>query len=92
MINSDDLIKKRKEAYEYIKQTIITRMYFPKNSTNVKLADRLGGTVGIKSALDGLQSGKTDPTPKLVDAFKGLFLPLIPESTINSYLVDSFKK
>ena len=70
MTNSDDLIKKRKEAYEYIKQTIITRMYFPKDSANIKLADRLGGTADLKSALDGLQSGKTDPNAKLVDAFK----------------------
>jgi hypothetical protein len=92
---SSDLTTKRKEAYRYIRHNLEETMYYLRDVTNVKLADALGGTSDLtsdlKEALDNLESGKANPTPKLVKAFKVFFLQLIPESTINTNLVDPFK-
>jgi hypothetical protein len=86
-----DLIAKREEAYKYIRQTLISKMHFPQSVTNTVLARGLGGTFGLKDALENLQSGIANPTSTLVYAFKTEFQGFILESTINSYLVDPFE-
>jgi hypothetical protein len=86
-----DLIAKRQAAYKYITETLISRRYLLENVTNTILARQLGGTVGLKDALDDLQSATADPAPALVDAFKTKFRGLIFESTIISHLVDPFE-
>jgi hypothetical protein len=86
-----DLIAKRQAAYKYITETFISRRYLRENITNTILARQLGGTVGLKDALDNLQSGTANPTPTLVDAFKAKFQGLIFESTIYSHLVHPFE-
>lgn len=91
MAVSGDLITKRKEAYRYIRHNLEETMYYLRDVTNTKLAAGLGGTDGLTEALDNLESGNANPTPRLVDAVKGFFLQLIPESTINANLVDPFK-
>ena len=87
-----DLIAEREAAYKYIRQTLISRRYFSENVTNTILARGLGGAVGLKDALDNLQSGTANPTSTLVDSFKAKVHGFILESTINSYLVDPFRK
>ena len=85
-----DLVAKRKAAYRYIRQTLISRTYLSERATNTILARALGGTVGLKDALDDLQSGTANPNPALVDAFKARFQGLILESTIYSHLEYPF--
>jgi hypothetical protein len=94
MARTDDLIAKREIAYKYIRENLISRMYYSRSVTNTVLARGLGKSaglsVGLEDALDNLQSGTANPTSALVKAFKAKFKGFIFEHTINSYLVDPF--
>jgi hypothetical protein len=93
MEEAKDLKAKRIEAYEYIRATICDRLGVPTDTPDLvtELADKLGGKFGLKDSLKALREGKANPTAQLVEAFKSLFLPVIAESEINSYLIDPFK-
>jgi hypothetical protein len=93
MADTKDLVAKRKEAYEYIRATICDRLEVSTDAPDIitELADKLGGKFGLKDSLKALREGKVNPTAQLVKAFKALFVPVIAESEINSYLVDPFK-
>lgn len=93
MVENKDLIANRIRAYEYIRATICDRLGVPTDATDLvtELADKLGGKFGLKDSLTALREGKANPTPQLVEAFKSLFLPVIAEPEIDSYLVDPFK-
>jgi hypothetical protein len=93
MAENKDLIAKRIRAYEYIRATICDKLGVPTDAADLvtELADKLSGKFGLKDSLRALREGKANPTSQLVEAFKALFLPVIAESEINSYLVDPFK-
>jgi hypothetical protein len=91
MDGNKELGEKRRKAYEYIRATVCNRIGTPANVSDIELADKLSGKFGLKDSLKALRKGKANPTAQLVEAFKTLFIPVIAESEIDSYLVDSFK-
>lgn len=91
MTDIRDLETKRKDAYAYIKSMILSRRHVPANAPDVQLADALGGTIELTDSLRLLKEGIHNPTKRLVEAFKREFKSEIPESTIDSHLVDPFK-
>ena len=93
MADSKDLIIKRKEAYEYIKNTLRHPPWnIPLDISDAQLADVLGGTWGLETALVLLKEGKANPSPDLVKTFKALAISsVVPESRTDQYLVDPFR-
>ena len=87
----EELTQKRREAYEYIRQTAYNRMHAPKDVTDAQLADILGGTLELTDSIRLLREGKHNPTKRLVQAFKREFKNEILESTIDAYLVIPFR-
>jgi hypothetical protein len=83
----------RKKAYGYIRAVVINRVNFVRSSpivSDVDLADVLGGTFGLKDDLKSLREGKSDPSQRLIKAFKDLVGPIVHEDEIDSYLVTPF--
>lgn len=81
----------RKRAYDFIRRE--TEANIPgvsPNSSDTVLADKLGGTFGLKDDLISLKEGKSDPSPRLIKAFKELMGPLILETQIDNILVKPF--
>ena len=88
---NEERINKRKEAYRYIKRTIGVKADSPEDEVT-RLADRISGEFGIKDDLKQLREGISDPSERLIKAFKcktfiGRWLP---ESATDAYLVDPF--
>ncbi len=88
---NEERINKRKEAYRYIKRTIGVRVDSPAGEVT-KLADRISGEFGIKDDLKRLREGISDPSERLIKAFKFKSFEgeLLPESEIDAFLVDPF--
>lgn len=82
-------ISNRKKAYDYIKKAVNSKIRSVTSDTD--LADVLGGQFGLKDSLKSLREGKSDPSPRLIVAFKELFGPTISKGEVNSYLVEPFK-
>ena len=84
-------INKRKKAYRYIKRTIGVKADSPEDEVT-KLANRISGEFGIKDDLKQIREGISDPSERLIKAFKyktfiGRWLA---GSEIDAYLVDPF--
>jgi len=91
MANTKDLEIKRKQAYEYIKNTLHQPpWHIPLNISDTQLADKLGGTIALADSLRLLREGKHNPTNRLIIAFKNLVGEFKTESEINSHLIDPF--
>jgi hypothetical protein len=84
-------INKRKKAYGLIKRTIGVKADSPEDEVT-RLADRISGELGIKNDLKQLREGISDPSERLIKAFrfKSFAGGLLPESEIDAYLVDPF--
>jgi hypothetical protein len=84
-------INKRKKAYGLIKRTIGVKADSPEDEVT-RLADRISGELGIKNDLKQLREGISDPSERLIKAFrfKSFIGGLLPESEIDAYLVDPF--
>ena len=91
MTNAQELVTKRKEAYEYIKSIVCSKRNMPTSPTDVQLADALGGTIELTDSLRLLKEGTHNQTNRLVIAFKREFKDEILESTIDAYLITPFK-
>jgi hypothetical protein len=92
MASIEELVKRRKEAYEYIKYTLDRPPWnIPLGISDEQLADVFGGTIELKDSIRLLREGKHNPTTRLVTAFRELVKGIESDSTIDSYLVDPFK-
>ena len=92
MADTKELIAKRIEAYEHIKNTLHRPPWnIPLDISDAQLADVLGGTIELKDELSALREGKDNPRPRLVTAFKSFVVPIVLESEIDAYLVTPFK-
>ena len=83
-----DMGSRGREAYEYIRDVANIRCDSPDEEL-AKLADRLGGTFGLKDDLMALRDGISGPSERLIRAFKSSF-GTIPESTVNAKLIEPF--
>lgn len=94
MANIKDLVSKRKEAYDFIKNALKNPpWHLPLNISDSQLAEYIMGDAKAEyiATLSSLREGKNNPTKKLVECFKNLCEGIIAESEINQYLVDPFK-
>jgi hypothetical protein len=94
MADTKDLVTKRKEAYDFIKNTLRQPPWrLPLDASDEILADLIFGEPKPRyvSALSSLREGKENPTEELVKHFKDLCQNIIAESEINQYLVNPFK-
>ena len=84
----------RKKAYQYIVSMMKTHVELLPNFSNNTLANILGASANdsfsIEVALNRLEKGVSDPSPRLVEAFKSLLGPVVTEVQINTNLVTPF--
>ncbi len=88
---NEERINKRKKAYGYIKRTFGVKADSPEDEVT-RLADRISGEFGIKDDLKQLREGISDPSERLIKAFrfKSFIGGLLPESEIDAFLIDPF--
>ncbi len=88
---NEERINKRKKAYGLIKRTIGVKADSPEDEVT-KLADRISGKFGIKDDLRELREGISDPSERLIKAFKyeSFIGKWLAESEINAFLIDPF--
>jgi len=92
MADTKELIAKRKEAYEYIVNTLSQPpWHIPLPRSDERLADILGGTVGLTDSIQQLREGTQNPTNVLLTAFRDLVEGIVADSTIDEYLVAPFQ-
>ncbi len=84
---NEERINKRKKAYELIKRTIGVKADSPEDEVT-RLADRISGEFGIKDDLKQLREGISDPSERLIKAFKckSFIGKWLPESEIDALL------
>jgi len=95
MADNKDLIAKRKEAYDFIKNTLHNPPWnLLLDISDAKLAEYIMGDAKAEyvSALSSLREGTSNPTKELVRCFKELCNGVVAESEINQYLIDPFKE
>jgi len=92
MEGNRERIKNRKKAYQYMRKGVGVKGKSPEDEVT-KLADAISGEFGLKNDLKRLREGISDPTEKLIKAFKfkSFVGGLIPESEIDFHLVNPFK-
>lgn len=91
MTNTEKLVAARREARTYIKDTLHNPPWnIPLDMPDAKLADVLGGTIGLADSLRRLKEGTHNPTKRLVTAFKNHVRGLIADNEIDSHLIDPF--
>jgi hypothetical protein len=93
MSDARDIETKRKDAHDFIKNTLhLPPWHLSLDASDEILADLIFGDAKPRyvSALSLLQEGKKNPTRELVKCFKDLCKNIIAESEINQYLVDPF--
>ena len=80
----------RKRAYSYMVGVVRNWVnWVPPIDSDEKLAEALDVPV---NDLTSLKEGLSNPSEKLVAAFKKLVCPLVSESEVDSYLVTPFTK
>jgi len=92
--NTKDLVTKRKEAYDFIKNTLYNPPWnLSLDRSDAKLAEYVMGDAKAEyvSALSSLREGTSNPTKELVRCFKELCNGVVAESEIKQYLCDPFK-
>ena len=77
----------RKKAYHYIVEQVKKVNWATPIDSDERLADVFHIPI---SDLNSLKEGLSDPSPKLVVAFKELFGPIIHEDEVDSRLVTPF--
>jgi len=91
MADTKELIAKRIEAYEHIKNTLHRPPWnIPLDISDAQLADVLGGTIELTDSLRLLREGKHNPTNRLITAFRNLVKGFEPDSEVDAYLVAPF--
>jgi len=86
-------IRNRERAYKYIRTVVNNRVSPSKDISIISdtdLADVLDGIFGLKDDLRLLRAGKSDPSRRLIEAFRNFVGPTVPEFEIDSYLVTPF--
>jgi hypothetical protein len=91
MADNEDLVTLRKEAYEYIKNTLYQPPWnIPLDISDAKLADVLGGTLELHDSLRLLRDGKHNPTKRLITAFRDFVKGFETDAEVNAHLVTPF--
>jgi hypothetical protein len=93
MSDARDIETKRKDAHDFIKNTLhLPPWHLPLDVSDEILADLIFGDAKSRyvSALSLLREGEKNPTEELVKYFKELCKNVIAESEINQNLVDPF--
>ena len=84
-----DEATKRKRAYQYVVEQAKRLMWSPPIDSDKRLAETLDIPI---DELDSLKEGMSDPSAKLVTAFKSLVSPMVSETEVDSYLVKPFER
>jgi len=82
-----DETTKRKRAYQYIVEQAKKLNWSPPIDSDKRLAETLDIPM---DELNSLKDGTSDPSAKLVTAFKSLVSPMVSEIEVESYLVKPF--
>ena len=82
-----DEATKRKRAYQYIVEQVKKLNWSPPIDSDKRLAETLDVPM---DELNSLKEGTSDPSAKLVTAFKSLVSPMVSETEVESYLVKPF--
>ncbi len=92
MPDTNDLVAKRKKAYEYIVITLSQPPWrIPLPVSDGRLADILGGIVGLTDSVRQLREGTHNPTNSLLTAFRAFVEGVVVDSTIDEHLVGPFQ-
>ena len=84
-----DEATKRKQAYQYVVEQTKKLNWSPPIDSDKRLAETLDIPI---DELDSLKVGMTDPSVKLVTAFKSLVSQMVSETEVDSYLVKPFER
>lgn len=82
-----DEITKRKKAYQYMVKQVKGLMWDPPIDSDKRLAETLDIPI---SELNSLKEGLSNPTEKMVAAFKSFLCPGVSETDVDLYLVKPF--
>ena len=89
---NEERIKKRKKAYGYIKRKIGVKKADSPEDEVTKLADRISGEFSLKDDLRELREGMSDPSERLIKAFKykSFIGRWLAEREVDAFLIDPF--
>lgn len=84
-----DQITERKRAYLYMVEEVKRLILTPPIDSDVRLAETLDIPI---DELNSLKEGLSNPSEKMITAFKSLVCPIVSETEVNLYLIKPFEK